>query len=102
MWSAVLAAAQAQGYGIIRVLDTHTLELSASPRWNARVYLTIRAGPDGVDAGVVTVWARVEGWNPARARRIANAVLRAIPGVHNPGDEPQGPSQTGSIRSSSE
>lgn len=88
VWSAILGAVQAEGYGIPHHLDPHTVELSHWTRWGARSRLTVRAVPDGVEGGLVSVWARVDGWEGGKARRIANVVLRAIPAAHEVVREP--------------
>ena len=65
----------------VRVIDPYTVELSKWSSWRPRIFLTVRAVPHGDSGGVVTVWARADGWERAKARRIANAVLTAIPGA---------------------
>ena len=81
VWSAVLATAHANGYGGQHLLDPYTVELSKWSSWRPRIFLTVRAVPHGDSGGVVTVWARADGWERAKARRLANTVLTAIPGA---------------------
>lgn len=105
LWSAVSRGLSEAGFSSRWLLDAHTLNATRTWGFGVRQFLTVRCVPAEGGGALVTVWSRPDvGWwhtstpEYGRARRYANAVLRAIPGVHEVVREPQDPSKTGSIR----
>lgn len=98
VWEAVYAALRAEGFGAQGLSDPLTVQASRSlSMMSYGDAITVRLEPNGDGRGLVTVWARpsfpMQWLAYGRNRRFANAILRAVPGVHETARQPRPRSQ---------
>ncbi|KGN40476.1 hypothetical protein [Knoellia aerolata] len=99
VWTALSAGLSAQGFSPPRATDPNTVVATRSlstASWGET--MTVRVEPHTGGRGLVTVWSRpaypLQWLDYGRNRRHANAVLAAVPDVHEEVHEPHRDSQT--------
>jgi hypothetical protein len=93
VWTAVYSAVSAEGFSPPRATDPNTVVATRSLSMASYgETITVRIEPHTDGRGLVTVWSRpaypLQWLDYGRNRRHANAVLTAVPGVHDPAREP--------------